>query len=82
MWDRDLGHIATLSASDQLWLIAFAIEQGRGPEEYVTALRRIAGTLEEWGFWLAQPGPALTQLPAGGLPWGTFQPETQLHTGP
>jgi hypothetical protein len=51
-----------LRPPEQLWVIAQAVQDNGGPGSYVTALRALAGHLEELGWWLAE---AAESRPAG-----------------
>jgi hypothetical protein len=55
MWilEPDLA-IDVLPPSDQLWVIAQAVEENGGPRDYVGALRQLAERLEDTSWWLRE----------------------------
>lgn len=56
MWSHeDLDDLGALSPTEQLWVIALAVEDTGGPSSCVDALRMLACRLEDVGWWLREP---------------------------
>jgi hypothetical protein len=55
MWGVELVKLGLLRPAEQLWIIAQAVEENGGPQDYVLALRTVADRLEEVGWWLTDP---------------------------
>jgi hypothetical protein len=54
-----------LAPTEQLWVIALAMEENGAPLAYIAVLWALADRLEELGWWLAEPLDCALEGPAG-----------------
>ena len=67
MWMLEVLDLTPLSPTEQLWVIAQAIENHGGSRGYVSALRALAERLEDLGWWLDEPSEARKKDQSGGF---------------